>query len=90
MAFNPYPSAADLSRHVAAVTRDLEDLASLGTLHRIIAAAIRRASDIEPIHHPDRKWNVADLTEALEQQLAEVDATAAMIRSRPVVIEDEG
>jgi hypothetical protein len=90
MSFHPaFPSAGDLSREAHAITRDREDLASLATLHRIIAAALAQAGRVDPIRHPDRKWQTDELTEALEEQLANIDDTASMIRGCPVVIEDQ-
>jgi hypothetical protein len=90
MCFHPaYPTTADLSREHNAALRDLEDLASLSTLHRILADAIARAGCVVPIQHPARTWSGApELIEVLQGELLNVDATEQLIRRSPPVLED--
>jgi hypothetical protein len=89
MSFHPaYPAASDLVRAADANERDLADLVALRDLRRIAAEAIARAGRIDRIHHPDRRWTTEDLLDALTEQLANIDATAAMIRRSPLVLED--
>jgi hypothetical protein len=83
-----YPTAADLSREAAAVTRDRTDLATLRDLHTIVSGALDRAARCDAIRHPDRKWQTDDLLEALQGALSDIDATATMIRRSPVVVEE--
>jgi hypothetical protein len=88
MPFNPYPATADLRREADAEDRDVADLVALRDLRRIVADAIARASRVGGIQHPDRRWSTADLLETLQEQLADIDDTAAMIRRSPLVLED--
>jgi hypothetical protein len=89
MCFHPaYPSRDDLSREAAAVRRDLADIATLRELHTIISIALARSSQCDTIHHPDTKFSTDDLTETLQGLLTDIDGTAAMIRTSPVVIEE--
>jgi hypothetical protein len=83
-----YPSSADLSRETAAEKRDVADLVALRELRGIVAHAISRAGRIDRIHHPDRRWTTADLLEALQERLADIDDTTAMIRRSPPVLEE--
>jgi hypothetical protein len=83
-----YPSRADLSREAAAEERDAADLVALRDLRRIVESAIAKAGRFDGIRHPDRRWTTADLLEALQEQLADIDDTAAMIRRSPLVLED--
>jgi hypothetical protein len=85
-----YPTAADLSREAAAVTRDRTDLATLRDLRAIVSGALDRASRCDTIRHPDTKWTTDDLLESLQGALADIDGTAAMIRRSPLVLEMEG
>jgi hypothetical protein len=89
MSFHPaYPSAADLSREAVAVTRDLADLATLRELRQVVAKAFATASQADEIRHPDRRWMVADLLDALQDQLADINDTIALVWRGPVVLED--
>ena len=88
MPFNPYPSAADLSREHDAENRDVADLVALRELRGIVADAIARAGRVDRIHHPDRRWSTEDLLDALQGELLNIDGTAAMIRRSPLVVED--
>jgi hypothetical protein len=89
MSFHPaYPTAADLSREHDAEERDIADLVALRDLRRIVADAIAKAGRFDGIRHPDRRWTTADLLESLQEQLADIDDTAAMIRRSPLVLED--
>jgi hypothetical protein len=89
MSFHPaYPSTADLHREHDAEERDVADLVALRELRGIVADAIARAGRIDRIHHPNRRWITADLMESLQEQLADIDDTAAMIRSSPLVLEE--
>jgi hypothetical protein len=90
MPFDPYPSASDLSREHNAALRDLEDLQTLDALKRIVATAIKRASQFDRIRHPDRRFSTEDLLEVLMEQQDNIAAEARRIRSCPVVIEEEG
>jgi hypothetical protein len=83
-----YPTTADLSREADAEERDVADLVALRDLRRIVADAIARASRIDRIQHPDRRWTTADLLEVLQGELLNIDDTAAMIRRSPLVLED--
>jgi hypothetical protein len=83
-----YPSADDLSREAAAVTRDLADLATLRELHTIVAQALHRASRCDTIRHPDRRWTTDDLLETLQGELLNIDGEAERIRRGGVVLED--
>jgi hypothetical protein len=83
-----YPTAANLSREADAEDRDLADLAALRELRATAAEAIVRAGRIDAIRHPDRRWTSDDLLDALTEQLTNIDATAAMIRRSPLVVED--
>jgi hypothetical protein len=85
--FNPYPSAADLSREHNDALRDLEDLQTLDALKRLVARAIERAGQFDRIHHPDRRWTTEDLLEVLMEQQENITAEAARIRRSPVVVE---
>jgi hypothetical protein len=87
--FHPaYPTTADLAREADAEKRDVADLVALRDLRSIVADAIARAGRFDGISHPDRRWTTADLLEALQEQLADIDDTAAMIRRSPLVLED--
>jgi hypothetical protein len=87
MSYHPaYPSSADLRLEADAEGRDVADLVALRDLRRIVADA--RAGRFDGISHPDRRWTTADLLEALQEQLADIDDTAAMIRRSPLVLED--
>lgn len=89
--FHPaYPSAADLSREATAVERDVADLATLSALRQLVANTFTVASRADEIRHPDRRWMVADLLDALQDQLADITDTIALVQRGPVVIEDEG
>jgi hypothetical protein len=89
MSFHPaYPSSGDLAREHAAEDRDVADLVALRDLRGIVADAISRAGRIDRIQHPDRRWTTADLLEVLQDQLADIDDTTAMIRRSPLVLED--
>jgi hypothetical protein len=83
-----FPTAADLSREAAAVTRDRTDLATLRELRRIVSNALDRAGRCDAIRHPDRRWNTDELLEALHGTLADIDGEAERIRTSPVVLED--
>jgi hypothetical protein len=83
-----YPTAANLSLEADAEDRDLADLVALRELRAITANAIARAGRIDRIHHPDRRWTTEDLLDVLTEQLTNIDATAAMIRRSPLVLED--
>ena len=88
MSHPAYPSSADLLREADAEERDVADLVALRDLRRIVADAIARAGRFDGIRHPARRWTTADLLEALQEQLADIDDTAAMIRRSPLVLED--
>jgi hypothetical protein len=89
MSYHPaYPSASDLARETDAEDRDVADLVALRDLRGIVADAISRAGRIDRIQHPDRRWTTADLLEVLQDELANIDDTAAMIRRSPLVLED--
>jgi hypothetical protein len=88
MSHPAYPSAADLRREADAEERDIADLVTLRELRGIVADAIARAGRIDRIRHPDRRWTTADLMESLQEQLADIDDTAAMIRRSPLVLEE--
>jgi hypothetical protein len=89
--FHPaFPSAANLSREHAATDRDVADLATLRELRQLVADAFAAASRANEIRHPDRRWMVADLLDALQDQLADINDTIALVQRGPVVIEDEG
>jgi hypothetical protein len=89
MCFHPaYPTAADLSREAAAVTRDLADLETLSLLRIIVSHALIKADRCDEIRHPDRRFCTADLTEALEGLLIDINGEAQRIRHSPVVLED--
>jgi hypothetical protein len=83
-----YPSAAALRREAASEARDLADLVALRELRCIVADTVGCAKDIGPIRHPDRRWTTEDLLESLAEHLADIDATAAIIRRGPLVLED--
>ena len=88
MSYHPaYPSSADLRLEADAEERDVADLVALRDLRRIVADAIARTGRFDGIRHPDRRWTTADLLEALQEQLADIDDTAAMIRRSPLVLE---
>jgi hypothetical protein len=90
MSFHPaFPTAADLSREAAAVTRDLADIATLRELHSIIEHALQKASRCDAIRHPDRRWNTDELTEALEAELSNIAGEMERLRRSPVVPEGE-
>jgi hypothetical protein len=86
MPFNPYPSAEDLSREASAIRRDLEDLASLHQQHVILTTALKLARQCEEIRHPDHRYTTADLTEALEGLLTDIDGERQRIRHCGVVL----
>jgi hypothetical protein len=89
MSYHPaYPTTADLRLEADAEDRDVADLVALRDLRRIVTDAIARAGRIDGIQHPDRRWSTADLLETLQEQLADIDGTAAMIRRSPLVLED--
>jgi hypothetical protein len=89
MSYHPaYPTTADLLREADAEDRDVADLVALRDLRRIVADAIARAGRFDGIQHPNRRWTTGDLLEALQEQLADIDDTAAMIRNRPLVLEE--
>ena len=89
MSFHPaFPSSADLTSETDAEDRDVADLVALRDLRRIVADAIARAGRFDGIRHPDRRWSTADLLEVLQDQLADIDDTAAMIRRSPLVLEE--
>ena len=89
MSYHPaYPSSADLDRESDAEQRDVADLIALRDLRGIVADAIARAGRFDRIRHPNCRWTPADLLETLQEQLADIDATAAMIRRSPLVLED--
>ena len=88
MSHPAFPSFADLAREADAEDRDVADLVALRDLRRIVADAIARAGRFDGIRHPDRRWSTADLLEALQEQLADIDDTAAMIRRSPLVLEE--
>jgi hypothetical protein len=89
MSFHPaYPSSADLAREHATEDRNVADLVALRDLRGIVADAIARAVRIDRIQHPDRRWTTADLLEMLQDELANIDDTAAMIRRSPLVLEE--
>ena len=89
MSYHPaYPTTADLLRETDAEERDDADLVALRDLRRIVADAIARAGRFDGIRHPDRRWTTADLLEVLQEQLADIDDTAAMIRHSPLVLEE--
>jgi hypothetical protein len=83
-----FPSAADLSREAAAVTRDRTDLATLRELHAIVSDALNRAGRCDAIHHPGRRWNTDELLDALHGLLADIAGESERIRTSPVVPED--
>jgi hypothetical protein len=89
MSFHPaYPTTADLAREADAEERDVADLVALRDLRRVVADAIARAGRIDRIRHPDRRWSTEELLDALQEQLTDIDDTAAMIRRSPLVLED--
>jgi hypothetical protein len=88
MPFDPYPTAADLSREHNAALRDLEDLQTLDALKRLVARAIEHAGQFDRIHFPDRHWSTEDLLEVLIEQQQSIEAEAQRIRRSPVVLED--
>jgi hypothetical protein len=89
MFYHPaYPSSADLAREHGTEAHDVADLVALRDLHGIVADAIARAGRIDRIQHPDRRWTTADLMEALQDELANIDDTAAMIRRSPLALEE--
>jgi hypothetical protein len=88
MSHPAYPSTADLHREHDAEERDVADLVALRELRGIVADAIARAGRIDRIHHPYRAFQTADLLECLQEQLADIVATEAMIRRSPLVLED--
>jgi hypothetical protein len=82
MSFHPaFPTAADLSREAAAITRDRTDLATLTELRTIVSAALNRASRCDAIRHPDRRFQTDDLLDALHGALADIDDEAQRIRT---------
>ena len=88
MSYHPaYSTASDLLRETDAEDRDVADLVALRDLRRIVSDAIARAGRFDGIRHPDRRWNTADLLEALQEQLADIDDTAAIIRRSPLMRE---
>jgi hypothetical protein len=82
-----YPTTADLSREVDAEDRDVADLTTLRELRQLVADAFATASRADEIRHPDRRWMVADLLDALQDQLADINDTIALVQRGPVVIE---
>jgi hypothetical protein len=89
MSFHPaYPTAADLARERDAEDRDVADLVALRELRGIVADAIARVGRVDRIHHPDRRWSTEELLDALTGQLRNIDATTAMIRRSPLVLEE--
>jgi hypothetical protein len=82
-----YPDAKLLRCERDAVDRDRADLAALRELRAITTDAIARAGRIDAIRHPDRRWTSEDLVDALTEQLTNIDATVAMIRRSPLVVE---
>jgi hypothetical protein len=90
MSFHPaFPTAADLSREAAALTRDRTDLATLRGLRAIVSSVLDRASKCDAIHHPARKWQTDELLDALHGTLANIDGEAQRIRTSPLVLEAE-
>lgn len=89
MAFNPYPTTADLRREHDAEARNIADLVTLRELRRICADAIARAGRFDRIRHPDARWSTEDLLDALQGELTNIDGEAERIRRSPVVLEDE-
>jgi hypothetical protein len=85
MPFNSCPTTADLNREAVAVTRDL---ATLRELRQLVAKAFAMASQADEIRHPDRRWMVADLLDVLQDQLADINDTIALVQRGPVVLED--
>jgi hypothetical protein len=85
-----FPTAADLRREHDAVARDLADLATLAALRGIVADAFAAAGRAHEIQHPDRRWCLGDLLDALQDQLGDINATIALVQRGPVVLEDEG
>ena len=87
--FHPaYPTPADLSRAADAEARDRADLATLHELRTIVSIALARASQVEPIRHPDRRWTTEGLLDALTDQLTCIDGTAMLLTRSTLVLED--
>jgi hypothetical protein len=83
-----YPSTTQLAAEADAEDRDVADLVALRELRGIVADAISRAGRIDRIQHPDRRWTTADLLEAPQDQLADIDDTTVMIRRSPLVLQE--
>jgi hypothetical protein len=89
MSFHPaYPTASQISAEANAIQRDLADQATLRELRRIVSGALDRASRCDAIQHPDRRFQVGDLTETLQGLLTDIDGEAERIKRGPVVIEE--
>jgi hypothetical protein len=84
-----FPTAADLTRERAAALRDRAGIATLAEWRVAISHALDRVSRCDDLHHPDRRFCLEDLTEALQGTLADIDGEAQRIRRSPVVIEAE-
>jgi hypothetical protein len=53
-----------------------------------VISSVSDVTKTDRIQHPDRRWITADLLEVLQDELANIDDTAAMIRRSPLVLED--
>jgi hypothetical protein len=88
MSHPAYPSTSDLARECRARDRDAGDLETLARLRLIVADALAKADRIEEIRHPEVCWHVNELLETLHGELTNIDATAELIRTHALVLED--
>lgn len=68
--------------------RDEADLFTLDRLRAIVAGACVAALQADDIRHPDARWSVRDLIEALGDQIINIDAERARIANSPLALED--
>ena len=68
--------------------RDAADLKSLAALWGVVLGAHQAVCKIEPTRHPERRWDVRDLLDALSNALTDIAAERDRIRNGAVCLED--
>jgi hypothetical protein len=80
---------AETRRERAAEARDEADLFTLDQLRAVVGAARVAALQADEVGHPDARWSVRDLIEALGDQITNIDAERARIINRPLVLGED-
>jgi hypothetical protein len=83
-----WPSRKELAAVDAATERDIADLDRLEKLEAILNNAIRAVRAVEPLRHPERRWDGEDLLAVLKNELLNARGERHRVNG-PLVLDPE-